>query len=87
VDDQEVIMTRLISKVVEIELVTECLVDGKVKSLILGPTGKALVLFREEDLSIGLLDNLVLNFFLMGEVVQCLLELDDERVNPVDSRT
>jgi hypothetical protein len=67
--------------------VTECLVDGKVKSLILGPTGKALDLFREEDLSTGLLDTLVLNFFLMGEVDQCLLGLDDKRVNSVDSRT
>jgi hypothetical protein len=40
-DDQEVILTLLTLKAVEIELVTECLVDGKVKCLILAPTRKS----------------------------------------------
>jgi hypothetical protein len=66
-----VILTRLVLKAVEIELVTKCVVDGKVKCLTLAPTRTVLDLFREEGLSIGLLDTLVLNSFLMQEVVQC----------------
>ena len=38
---------------------TECLVDGKVKCSILAPPRKALDLFPEEGLQLGLLEILV----------------------------
>jgi hypothetical protein len=59
VDDQEVILTLLTLKAVEIELVTEYLVDGKVKCSILAPPQKALDLFPQEGLQLGLLEILV----------------------------
>lgn len=54
-DYQELILTRLVSRVVEIELVSECLVDGKVKCLILAPNRKSRTRLAKKTFRLGYL--------------------------------